>query len=607
VGSGTGAEWLPATGADPPARTGAAPLPADVVLVAVDVPALADQGREFAYVGPPGVEVGTVVRVPLHGRRVRGWVVDRDVVPPEGVRLNRVAKVSGHGPPPDMVALTAWGAWRWAGRRTALLRSGSPPGVVPWLPPASRWRAGRTGAPSSTAELVREARAAGEAVVRIPPAADPLPLISGVLAAGPALVVLPSAEGAAALGAGLRQGGWPVAVLPDGWARAAAGEVTVVGTRAAAWGPAAGVRTVVVVDAHDAGLAETRSPTWNAWVVAAERARRAGVPCILVSPCPLLEQLQWGRLLVPARDDERRGWARVEVLDRTAEDPRAGLLAPRLVPLLRSATVAHPVVCVLNRKGRVRLLACRTCGRVTTCEHCAAAVSAGDDGLVCRRCGQVRPAVCQACGSTALRAARVGVAKLRDELEALARLPVGEVTAEVGDAPSTPIVVGTEAVLNRGIPATAVVFLDFDAEMLAPRFPAAEEALGLLARAARLVGPRDGGGRLIVQTRSPDHAVLQAAVRADPGLLTAPELAVRTELGLPPVTALAQISGDADQVARMAQALADQPGMEVLGGDGAALVRARDHRALCDGLAAVGRPAGVGGDRLRIEVDPRRV
>jgi primosomal protein N' (replication factor Y) len=276
------------------------------------------------------------------------------------------------------------------------------------------------------------------------------------------------------------------------------------------------------------------------------------------------------------------------------------------VPLLRAATLTRRVVCVLNRKGRVRLLACRTCGRVTTCEHCAAAVSAGSDGLVCARCGRTRPAVCQACGSTALRAARVGVAKLRDELEALARVPVGEVTAEVGDAPATPILVGTEAALNRGIPAAAVVFLDFDAEMLAPRFRAAEEALGLLARGARLLGPRDAGGRLVVQTRTPDHSVLQAAVRADPGLLTGPELAVRTELGLPPVTALAQISGDTDQVARMAEALGAQPGVEVLGGDGAALVRAADHRTLCDALAAVGRPSGVGGDRLRIEVDPVR-
>jgi primosomal protein N' (replication factor Y) len=143
--------------------------------------------------------------------------------------------------------------------------------------------------------------------------------------------------------------------------------------------------------------------------------------------------------------------------------------------------------------------------------------------------------------------------------------------------------------------------------MLAPRLRAAEDALGLLARAARVVGPRRGGGRVVVQTRAPDHPVVQAAVRADPGLLSGPELAVRTELGLPPTSAVAQISGDAEQVQRLADELRGRPGVEVLGGGAGFLLRAHDHRTLCDALAAAGRPAGVGGDRLRIEVDPRRV
>ena len=38
------------------------------------------------------VRVGTIVRVPLHGRRVRGWVLDPDVEAPEvdGARLREL-------------------------------------------------------------------------------------------------------------------------------------------------------------------------------------------------------------------------------------------------------------------------------------------------------------------------------------------------------------------------------------------------------------------------------------------------------------------------------------------------------------------------------------
>lgn len=592
------------------------------------MPALADQGRELDYLLAPGIDVsiGSVVRVPLLGRRVAGWVVGIDVHPPAGVRLLAVAKVTGLGPPPDVVDLSAWGAWRWAGRRTALLRSASPPTAVLSLPPPGAGaRTAAAGTDPEMEQMARLAVAAGEAVVRLPPAADVVALLTAILTRGPGLVVTPAVEGAVALGRHLGRLGVPHAVIPAGWARAAAGGVTVVGARHAVWAPAPGASAVVVLDAHDGALVEQRAPSWSAWVVAAERARRAGVPCILVSPCPLLEQLRWGRLLVPARTSERRGWAAIQVLDRRAQDPRAGLLGEGLAPVLRSASDARRVICVLNRKGRVRLLACRACRRLTVCEHCAGPAQLLDEPacLQCLRCHRSRPAVCQGCGSGALRALRIGVSRLRQDLEALARLPVGEVTAAVSHLPDTPVLVGTEAVLNRAAGAVAdgrltvgaVVFVDFDAELLAPRYRAGEDALALLARATRLVGGRaaySGGqgtpGRVLVQTRLPDHPALQSALRADPGRLAEVELAVRTELGLPPLVALAEVSGEAAVTAALVADVAGRGGVEVLGPtDGRWILRAPDHKTLCDALAAAGRPPGAGNDVLRIDVDPERV
>ena len=69
-----------------------------------------------------------------------------------------------------------------------------------------------------------------------------------------------------------------------------------------------------------------------------------------------------------------------------------------------------------------------------------------------------------------------------------------------------------------------MAFLDFDQELLAPRYRAGEEAMSLLIQAARLVGRREKGGRVVIQTRIPQHPVLQAAVNADPGSLARSEL-----------------------------------------------------------------------------------
>ena len=147
-----------------------------------------------------------------------------------------------------------------------------------------------------------------------------------------------------------------------------------------------------------------------------------------------------------------------------------------------------------------------------------------------------------------------------------------------------------------------MAFLDLDEELLAPRFRAAEQALALLARAARLAGGRAGGGRLLVQTRLPHHEVLDAALHADPGRLAASEWPRRQMLRFPPAAALARISGPA--AAAFVAALGRPADVEVLGpSDGSWLLRAASHIPLCAALAATPRPPG----RLRVEVDPLRV
>src|SRR5205814_3068651 len=163
---------------------------------------------------------------------------------------------------------------------------------------------------------------------------------------------------ASVLAGQLRDAGHRVALAPRDWARAAAGGCVVVGSRAAAWAPAPGLASVVVVDEHDEAYQEERAPTWNARDVVVERARRSGAMWVLASPCPSLEALALGPLETVSRAEERGGWPPVEVVDRRKEAPGLGLYSERLVTVLREA---GRVVCVLNRKGRAWLLARAAC------------------------------------------------------------------------------------------------------------------------------------------------------------------------------------------------------------------------------------------------------
>ena len=564
------------------------------------VPDLPAVDKVFDYSVPEAmdadVRVGTLVRISLHGRRVGGWVVADDVDPPQGVEVQPLAKVTGWGPMPEVIAVARWAAWRWAGPLPLLLRTASPPAAVRGLPTPPP-----QGPPSSGPRdaLAEEALDNERTVLRLTPAADPLPLVLAAARRGTTVVVAPSVGAAGMLALRLRRAGTHVALMPREWARAAAGGAVVIGARAAAWAPAPDLAAVIVLDAHEEVHQEERAPTWNAWQVGAERARRAGVPCVLVTPCPTLEQLDWGTLLRPGRTDERRGWPLVDVVDRRKEEPGSGLWSSQLVELVRGG---GRVVCVLNRKGRATLLACAACGELARCERCAAATEQQreGEGLVCRRCAAVRPRVCLACGSQRLKTVRIGVSRAREELEALAGEPVGEVTSDDDEVPDTRVLVGTEAVLRRVDQADRVAFLELDQELLAPRYRAAEQTMALLARAARLLAGRTEGGRLLLQTRLPKHDVVDAVLHADPGRLVDAERARRAALRFPPVTALAAVSGEAAD----AHVAGVPDGVERLGPDaGRWLLRAPDHTILCDALAATPRPAG----RLRIEVDPARV
>src|SRR5699024_347574 len=134
----------------------------------------------------------------------------------------------------------------------------------------------------------------------------------------------------------------------------------------------------------------------------------------------------------------------------------------------------------------------------------------------------------------------------------------------------------------------AVIFLDMDQHLLAPRHRAGEEALALIALAARKV-MRSNRGRLLIQTREPDHPVLSAVTHADPERFSGPELELRRALRLPPVTSVALVSGTG--AAEFIDSLGPHDGVEVLGPlEGVWRLRAEGHEVLCDVLASTPRP-----------------
>jgi primosomal protein N' (replication factor Y) len=588
------------------------------------VPDVAAIDRVFDYLVPEAlaaeVAIGTLVRVPLHGRRVRGWVVALDVEPattPD--RLVPLTAVVSAGPPAEVVELCAWAAWRWAGPWATFLRAASAPNAVTpgpaTVPDAAVYPP--TPGPLPLPEVDR-------LVVRWPPAADRSGLIASLAASeGSTIVVAPDPGDDTALTTALEDVGREVltwrasssaADRTRAWAGARRGACVIIGGRIAVLAPVPDLQAVVVLDDGDEALKEERAPTWHARDLGAERCARARARLTVVSPAPTVEALEPAVATVDAPDATRReGWPRLEIVDLRDEPPGAGLLSDRLGPAIhRAIDAGGRAVCVLNRKGRARLLACTTCRELARCARCDAAVAESAAGLVCPRCGEARPRVCLACNATRFRAVRPGVVRVREQLAGL--VPRARVVAVEGGSAPVPafdVAVGTEAVLHRVEPSGArpvrlVAFLDMDQELLAPRYRAAEQALWLLVRAVRLIGSRHDGGVVLVQTRLPTDGVLAAASSGDTAAVASEERTRRASLGFPPFGGLAELSGDAGAVAAACDALRDS--LTILGPDGGrALLRAPSAAAVSDALAAADLTRARAVGRLRVDVEPLRI
>lgn len=574
------------------------------VTVASVVPDVTGIDKCFDYAVPDsvrGLTVGDRVRVDLNGRRVGGWVVslsDGSQTGFDNAKLRPLVARSGSGVESGVVDLCRWVSEQWCGPLRAVLATASAPKM---RVAASNARHGALpAAPTDPVGRVAEdVRGRGGGLVRVPPASSALAAVVAAAVHGPVLVVCPTQRMARLGAAALRRRGLGVACLPDDWAVGAAGADVVIGARSAVFAPCRDMATIVVIDEHDEALKEERSPAWDATSVAAERARRAGVPLVCTSPVPSAEShVRWSGLFGVV--SSVKGWPSVEVED-LSELPVAGSLLGRSL-LAAARDTSSVTLAVLNTKGRSKLIVCSACNSTQKCRECRSLLSEVDDGMWCARCRATGPAICVECGRTSFRSLKAGTAGLCSQIERSTGVRPVEVTAETPlDSLKGGLFVGTEAVLRRVDHADTVIFCDVDRDLGAPRITATREVVADVARAARVVG---AGGVVVIQTRDISHPVVVALASDDPDRAVADLLSRDVEtrhlLGMPPFATLVAMS------ASRPLTLADVPVLPAVewSVDADSLVARIGSRS--DVAAVVDAVSTAVGLKVRVHVDPVR-
>ncbi|MGN9894803.1 primosome assembly protein PriA [Micromonospora sp. L31] len=406
----------------------------------------------------------------------------------------------------------------------------------------------------------------------------------------------------------------------------------VIGTRAAMFAPVDRLGLVAIWDDGDDLHAEPRAPYPHARDVLLTRAQLAGAAVLVggytrTAEAQLLVETGWAREVVADRATLR---ARTPSIAPTGDDPQLardpGAATARL-PSLAWTTARDtlradaPVLVQVPRRGYLPSISCADCRTPARCPHCAGplALPSAEGIPACRWCGRVTAAyACPECGGRRLRAAVTGARRTAEELgRAFPGVPVRtsgreEVLASVpGGAGLVIATPGAEPLAEGGY--GAVLLLDSWALLTRADLRAGEETLRRWLSAAALARPASAGGRVVVVADGA-LAPVQALLRWDPAWFAARELAERRELGFPPATKMASVTGPAVAVADLLAEARLPDGAEVLGpvpADGdreRMLVRVPRARAaaLAEALhtAAGVRSARKAADPVRLQVDP---
>jgi primosomal protein N' (replication factor Y) len=393
------------------------------------------------------------------------------------------------------------------------------------------------------------------------------------------------------------------------WEQAALGTATLVlGTRSAIFVPLPRLALIVVDEEHDMSLKQQDGFRYSARDVAVRRAQLVGCPIILGSATPALETLhnaqrqRYDWLQLPRRAGVAQP-PKISLLDIRQQPLRAGLSMVLRERMQTELAAGNQILLFLNRRGYAPVLICHACGWIGNCPQCDVRLTLhlSPRKFWCHHCGRVQPVPqhCPSCKSADLRMIGRGTERLEEELQPLfpdatiARID-SDSTQRRGELKrllsavargEVQIVLGTQ-MLAKGhdFPrVTLVGILDLDGVLYASDFRAPERAAQLIMQVAGRAGRAERPGRVILQTRHPEHALLQSLLRSGYRGFVAEALREREDTELPPFTHLALLRADAtdalipmeflSEAKRLALALPETEHIFILGPAPSPLVR----------------------------------
>ncbi len=433
----------------------------------------------------------------------------------------------------------------------------------------------------------------------------------------------------------------------------------IIGVRSSILLPFENLGLIIVDEEHDQGLRQhERPPYYHARNVALWYAHHFGVPLILGSATPSIETyyraLQGKYTLIEMLTRIHQTLPpKIEVVDMQMQAKfrlSTGIFSDVVLEGLQACLQkGNQAIVLRNRRGYAPVLICQDCGHIQQCANCDISLtyhkSSGE--MRCHYCGFSHPIHhrCESCASLHVKLQGAGTERVEEDLQALfplarmlrmdqdttRRKKASDGIIDQMEKHAVDFLVGTQMV-SKGLDFEKVILaVVMNAEQMLgfPDFRASEHAYQLLTQVAGRTGRRQEQGRVLIQSKTADHAVLH--------LLQKPyldfynwEISVREQALYPPFTRLIRLEmrhANEPLVYAAAEALKQELQVHfehaILGPEPALISRIRNEyilqfllklyptadtvkvrKFLIDSLERFYQRAEAKGIRVKIEIDP---
>ena len=400
----------------------------------------------------------------------------------------------------------------------------------------------------------------------------------------------------------------------------------VIGTRSAIFAPLPNLGIIILDEEYDSSFKQDQpAPTYHARTVAQWRAELTNCPLILGSATPSIET--WVEITAknlqssPSSSQQNyyislpervhsRPLPPISIVDMRQQlrDGNRSIFSRPLQDAFREIqTTKQQGILFIHRRGHSTFVSCRSCGYVIECPNCdvslayhfggeteTSSLSTFNGILRCHYCGHnsLQPQRCPECESPYFKHFGTGTQRIEQELikqfPQLRTIRFDSDTTRTKDSHrqiltrfsngEADLLIGTQ-MLTKGLDlpqVTLVGVIAADGLLNLPDYRASERAFQTLTQVAGRAGRGNDPGKVIIQTYTPDHPVIEAVQQHDYISFIQRELKERAALGYPPYGRLVlfRLSGvsekdteqTAERVAQLLQATPDSANnCEILG------------------------------------------